>query len=105
MTRLATLQMLPPHPRSDAQSHVVETSAPPSTQSLEDLHLAQRVQAALRATGYGPLRDIEVTVHARRVTLAGRVVSYHLKQVAQETTLAVPGVLQLRNDLAVGRRS
>ena len=58
---------------------------------------------ALRATGYGPLRCIEVTVHERLVILAGRAPSYYLKQVAQATALAVPGAHQIRNDLDVGR--
>jgi osmotically-inducible protein OsmY len=72
-------------------------------QSQEDLCLAERVERALRATGYGPLRGIEVTVHARLVILGGRVPSYYLKQVAQTTALAVPGARQVRNDLDVGR--
>jgi hypothetical protein len=72
-------------------------------QSLEDLHLAERVALALRATGYGPLRGIEVTVQARLVILAGRVPSYYLQRVAQATALAVPRALQVRNDLEVSR--
>ena len=72
-------------------------------QSQEDVCLAERVERALRATGYGPLRGIEVTVHARLIILDGRVPSYYLKQVAQTTALAVPGTRQLRNDLDVSR--
>ena len=74
-------------------------------QSQEDLCLAERVERALRATGYGPLRGIAVTVRARLVVLGGRVPSYYLKQVAQTTALAVPGTRQVRNDLDVGRPS
>jgi osmotically-inducible protein OsmY len=70
-----------------------------------EVRLAERVERALRATGYGPLRGIEVTVQARLVILGGRVPSYHLKQVAQTTALAVPGAHQVRNDLAVARPS
>jgi hypothetical protein len=72
-------------------------------QSQEDLCLAERVERALRATGYGPLRGIAVTVQARLVILGGRVPSYYLKQVAQTTALAVPGACQVRNDLDVSR--
>jgi osmotically-inducible protein OsmY len=57
----------------------------------------------LRATGYGPRRDLEVTVHERLVIAGGRVPSYYLKQVAQAIALAVQGVEQARNDLEVGR--
>jgi osmotically-inducible protein OsmY len=70
-----------------------------------EVRLAERVERALRATGYGPLRGIEVTVRARLVILGGRVPSYHLKQVAQTAALAVPGAHQVRNELAVGRPS
>jgi osmotically-inducible protein OsmY len=74
-------------------------------QSVKDLDLAERVGRALRATGYGPLRGIEVTAQERLVILAGRAPSYYLKQVAQATALAVPGVERVRNDLEVGRPS
>jgi osmotically-inducible protein OsmY len=77
--------------------------APPRQRSQEDLCLAERVERALRATGYGPLRAIEVTVRARLVILGGRVPSYHLKQVAQTAAMAVPGTGQVRNDLDVSR--
>jgi osmotically-inducible protein OsmY len=81
----------------------VRDAAPLLAQCLEDLRLAEAVERALRATGYGPLRRVEVTVHARLVILAGRVPSYYMKQVAQTTALAVPGTHQIRNDLEVVR--
>jgi osmotically-inducible protein OsmY len=71
------------------------------TQSLEDHRLAERVERALRATGYGVLRTVRVSVIARVVILGGRVSSYYLKQLAQATALAVPGAQQIRNDLNV----
>jgi osmotically-inducible protein OsmY len=74
-------------------------------QSQEDVRLAEHVERALCATGYTPLRDIAVMVHARLVILGGRVPSYYLKQVAQTTALAVPGACQVRNDLHVSRPS
>jgi osmotically-inducible protein OsmY len=72
-------------------------------QSQEDICLAECVESALRATGYGSLRGIKVTVHARLVILGGRVPSYYLKQVAQTTALAAAGARQVCNDLDVGR--
>jgi osmotically-inducible protein OsmY len=95
--------MLPWRPRGGADKDAFQTSTRLLEQSLEDLHLAERVERALRATGYGPLRGIEVVAHVRVVTLAGRVPSYYLKQVAQAIALSVPGVDQVRNDLEVGR--
>ena len=83
-----------------------ETEAAQGTtlqQSQENLCLAEHVERALCATGYGPLRDIEVLVQAQLVILGGRVPSYYLKQVAQTTALAVAGARQVRNDLDVTR--
>lgn len=74
----------------------------PEAQRLEDLRLAERVERALCATGYGFLRAARVSVVARKVVLEGQVPSYYLKQVAQATALAVPGVHLVRNDLDVG---
>lgn len=70
-------------------------------QDQEDLCLVGRVERALHATGYGPLRRIEVSVQARLVILAGRVSSYYLKQIAQTVALAVPGIHHVRNELEV----
>jgi osmotically-inducible protein OsmY len=103
MVRPSALLILPSHSPSEVGQESFLTSSQLLTQSREDLHLAEGVARALRATGYGPLRDVEVTVHARLVILAGRMPSYHMKQVAQTIALAVPGVHQVQNDLQVGR--
>jgi osmotically-inducible protein OsmY len=63
--------------------------------------LSDRVTRALSATGYLPLRGIEVAIHGRHVTLLGRVPSYFMKQIAQAAALAVAGVEELANDLDV----
>lgn len=97
--------ILPSQPSTDAEKDAFQTSARLLTQDLEDPRLAARVECALRATGFGPLRSVEVTVHERIVVLGGRVPSYYLKQVAQTTALAVPGTHQVRNDLHVSRPS
>ena len=72
-------------------------------ESAEDFGLAQRVVRALGATGYLPLRAVEVSVHGRVTFLQGQVPSYYLKQLAQVCALAVPGVQELRNDCQVVR--
>jgi osmotically-inducible protein OsmY len=95
--------ILPSQPGTEAKNEALQASAQLLTQSLEDLHLAERVANALRRTGYCPLRDIEVIAHRRTVTLSGRTPSYYLKQVAQAAALAIPGVEQVRNDLEVGQ--
>jgi osmotically-inducible protein OsmY len=70
-------------------------------QTRRSVSLAERVERALRATGYPALRTIEVSVHCRRVVLKGRVPSYYMKQMAQAVTLAVAGVQELCNDVEV----
>jgi osmotically-inducible protein OsmY len=69
--------------------------------SLDDLRLAQRIVGALRATGYRELCGVEVSVNASTVYLAGRLPSYHLKQLAQATAMATQGVHQVHNGLDV----
>src|SRR5262249_37088822 len=100
----AALLTTPPREHAGEERDAIPAAPPLPTQSPEDLRLAERVRFALRATGYGPLRGAEVTVRARLVTLGGRVPSYYLKQVAQATVLAVPGVHQVCNNLDVCQR-
>jgi osmotically-inducible protein OsmY len=103
MAGSAALQILPAPGRTGEETDTLQETALVLGQSLEDLRLAERIERALRASGYGQLRGVGVTVHARLVILAGRVPSYYLKQVAQTAALAVPGVHQVRNDLDVCR--
>jgi osmotically-inducible protein OsmY len=70
-------------------------------QCLEDLRLAERIERALRATGYSALRDIKITVHIQVVILEGRVPSFHMKQIAQSLAQSVPGTTRVQNDLKV----
>jgi osmotically-inducible protein OsmY len=105
MAQSAAPLILPARGRTEEEPDVARGTALPLRQSQEDLGLAERVERALRATGYGPLRGIQVAVQARLVILGGRVPSYYLKQVAQATALAVAGAHQVRNDLDVGRPS
>ena len=72
-------------------------------QCLEDQRLAERVENALRATGYGALLTIRVTASDGVVILDGRVSRHYLKQVVQATALAVPGAHHIRNSLHVAK--
>lgn len=71
---------------------------------LLDLILGMKVSAALvndpRIDAFG------VTVRARRgrVTLEGRVDTEEQRLAAEETALAVPGVLDVLNQITVSRR-
>jgi osmotically-inducible protein OsmY len=99
-----TALLAPPAPAcADEQKDALPHAAPllMLSQRIIELDLADRVERALRATGYGPLRDVQVTADAWRVALEGRVPSYYLKQVAQATALSVSGVREVRNNLQV----
>jgi hypothetical protein len=75
----------------------------PAARAAVDLDLAERVQRALGATGYPPLRAIEIAVCSPLTVLRGRVPTYHLKQVAQAAAMAVAGIGAVRNDVEVVR--
>ncbi|HUE70438.1 MAG TPA: BON domain-containing protein [Pirellulaceae bacterium] len=98
MSQSATL---PTREHPTEEKHAFEATAQLLTQGQEDQRLAERVERALRARGYWALHAVRVSVHTRVVFLAGRVCSYYLKQLAQETARAVPGAHQIRNDLDV----
>jgi osmotically-inducible protein OsmY len=98
MSQSATL---PTREHPGKQKNALQTAVPLLTHSLEDLRLTERIERALRATGYGALRAIKVSVNARIVHLVGRVPTYYLKQIAQATALTVPGGHELHNGLDV----
>jgi osmotically-inducible protein OsmY len=105
MAMSEALLFLPAPGRAGEENDAVDATTVLLMQALEDLRLADQVEHALRATGYAPLRGVEVTVQSRLAILRGRVPSNYLKQVAQEAAQAVPGVRQVRNDLVADRPS
>src|SRR5262245_45319813 len=64
--------------------------------------LADEVRSARAKSGYTWLRRVVVTTSGGSVVLRGTVPSYYFKQLAQIAVMAVPGVGEVRNDLAVG---
>jgi hypothetical protein len=85
----------------ESKRHGIEEVPSLLVQRRTKLSLSGRIKRALRATGYSALRTIEVVVQGRCVVLQGLVPRYHMKQIAQVVTLAVPGVQQLCNDVEV----
>ena len=59
------------------------------------------VRHALHSTGYQQIRNLKAHCDNGVVTLQGCVPTYYLKQVAQTTVLAVPGVCKIDNDVRV----
>lgn len=104
MIPFATHLILPADGGPHAEGVAAEATTPALTQCSDDHLMAERVERALRATGYRVLCDVAVCVKAgTTVFLGGRVSSFYLKQIAQATALAVPGVHQVRNNLEVFR--
>jgi hypothetical protein len=95
-TALVTLPCDDRTPAGDAAALLV-------AQSLLYLCLAERIEGALRATGYPALRVVDVTVADQLVILDGRVPSYYMKQLAQAVAMEVATDRKLRNDLHVVR--
>lgn len=67
----------------------------------DEVHVADRIDHALRATGYRSLCGVSISERNGSVTLSGRVPSYYLKQIAQSVAKGAPGVRDVRNDLEV----
>jgi osmotically-inducible protein OsmY len=69
--------------------------------SAESSPLADAVRSALAETGHGWLQRVVVAIEGGSVVLRGKVPSFYLKQMAQTTVMAVPGVEVMRNELQV----
>ena len=63
--------------------------------------VVSEISEALRRTGYGQLRTLELRCDDDAITLAGRVPTYFLKQMAQVTARNVPGVSCVRDEIQV----
>ena len=59
------------------------------------------ISEALRQTGYGQLRMLDLRRDGDSVVLAGRVPTYFLKQLAQSVAMGVPGVGRVDNEIRV----
>jgi hypothetical protein len=88
---------LPASPQNEAP----RPTSPAANITPPGQRLAERVDQALRATGYPQLRYVEILVRDGVVTLRGHVPSFYLKLIAQESTGTVPGIQDLANELEV----
>ena len=77
----------------------VEAPSVESQSANPDLVL--RIEHALRATGYPPLRNLHVLAFEGIAVLGGAVPSYYMKQIAQAAVSGVPGVSDVHNELEV----
>ena len=92
---------------SDMQQ-AISTARAPAHDSYVLSTVAQStvVQAARRlfeASPYLPLRGISCDHHEGALVLRGALPSYYLKQMAQESVVRLPGVLEIHNRIEVSR--
>jgi osmotically-inducible protein OsmY len=105
MTQPVELAALPSERPDHTGEADVEATASALPQDVVDVDLAERVERALRVSGYAPLRAIDVSVRTGVVLLRGQLSSYYMKQLAQVVVKDVPGVREVRNDVEVVRPS
>jgi osmotically-inducible protein OsmY len=70
-------------------------------ESTESSPLAETARIALGKTGHTRMQRVAVTFESGTLVLQGHVPSYYLKQLAQETVQALPGISAVRNELQV----
>ncbi|MDB5389868.1 MAG: hypothetical protein JWM11_5514 [Planctomycetaceae bacterium] len=63
--------------------------------------LVEQIRSALHRAGYIHLRHLNVRVDGRNVRMDGRLPSYFLKQIAQQTVLKIPGVCVFCDEINV----
>jgi hypothetical protein len=85
----------------EAPLHTVPDARPSALEPKENCNVIGAVVRALREIGHPALRSIEIEISGGVVILWGRVPSYSLKQLAQETAQRVAGVQGIANGLEV----
>ncbi len=63
--------------------------------------VVQQAAEALKRSAHPALRQLEVEENESTIVISGRVSSYYLKQLAQETIMPVRGARELRNQVTV----
>jgi hypothetical protein len=85
--------------RGEAQS---QRGRGPKGYQRSDARILEDVSERLMEDSHVDATDVEVTVHEREVTLAGRVASRDERRRAEAIADAVSGVVHVQNNLRVG---
>jgi len=101
MTLLAAGADSAPIYLSDSVVEATGTSAGCQT----GVHQGRRIRSVLRRSPYRGLDGVGVVVRGTDVILWGRVSSYYLKQMAQESVRPLADGMNIRNRLRVERRA
>ncbi len=70
--------------------------------SAADIELEQRVIEFFQSRNVPGLRGVQVRANAGTVTITGRVLTFYEKQLCNQCSRVVPGVVQLINAVDVG---
>jgi hypothetical protein len=81
-----------------SSTHAAPTHASPT-------HVVVQASHALRQSLHPAIRHLRVESDERALIISGRVTSYYLKQLAQETIMPVRGELELVNRVAVEKKA
>jgi len=68
---------------------------------FQSTHIATEAAHALKRSSHPAIRRLSVQEDQTVLIISGRVSTYYLKQLAQETIMPVRGSLQLVNKVAV----
>jgi cytidylate kinase len=89
----------------DALAHVAQRPelrpSPESTDHLENLALASRIEAALVNNAGIWIHGLRVSADRGKVTITGEVITDDDREVAEETALTVDGTRQVVNELRI----
>ena len=66
-----------------------------------DVHLEKLIDRALRGTGHLCLGDLHVIVSGGVIVLRGKLPRYYLKQVTHAIVRAIPGVLEIHDEIEI----
>jgi hypothetical protein len=68
---------------------------------MSSAHVVTQASHALKKSSHPALRNLSVEGNESALVISGKVTSYYLKQLAQETIMPVRGPLQLVNKVNV----
>ena len=69
--------------------------------SAQGAKIARQIRVELRRANYAAMRRVEANVDGNTLNLSGQVLSYYMKQLAQEIARKVNPNLTIRNRLEV----
>ena len=89
------------HGTSDGEELVNDMRSTVEGREVDQMELLQRIESNLRQCAYPELQHITAQLDENSIHLIGRVTSYFMKQMAQETVRRAVPKLRVKNHLEV----